>query len=80
MPLDQATGWIVPPGDAAALALALAAALALSAADRAAMGQRARARTLTLFSLTAMKRQTLAVYDNLLQTQMAEAFGANLQT
>jgi glycosyltransferase involved in cell wall biosynthesis len=38
-----ATGWLVPPGDAEALAGAILNALALPAAARQAMGQRARA-------------------------------------
>jgi glycosyltransferase involved in cell wall biosynthesis len=76
VPLNHATGWIVPPGDAVALAAALATALSLPLADRLAMGQRARRRTLQLFSLTEMKRQTLQVYDRLLQTQLTPTFDA----
>ena len=79
VPLHAATGWIVPPGDAAALAQALADALAMSPAMRTAMGQRARTRTLELFSLTAMKRQTLQVYDRLLLTKLCQAFDPSLR-
>jgi len=68
---DAATGWLVPPSDPAALADALAAALALSPEERRRMGRRARAHVLGAFSLTAMKQQTLAVYDHLLGTQLA---------
>jgi glycosyltransferase involved in cell wall biosynthesis len=74
---DLATGWIVPPGDAGALADALAAALGLTPDMRAAMGARARTRTLELFSLDAMKRQTLQVYDRLLSTDLTGAFDAD---
>jgi glycosyltransferase involved in cell wall biosynthesis len=80
VPLSDATGWIVPPGDATALAQALAAALAMTAERRAAMGERARARTLAHFSLTAMKRQTLQVYDKLLLTKLAEVFDNEQQS
>jgi glycosyltransferase involved in cell wall biosynthesis len=75
VPPDQSTGWLVPPGDAAALADALASALALSPEARAAIGERARRHVLAAFSLAAMQRQTLAVYDRLLGTRLAEAFG-----
>ncbi|MCK5090105.1 MAG: glycosyltransferase, partial [Hyphomicrobiaceae bacterium] len=68
---DAATGWLVPPADAARLADALAAALALPPKERARMGARARAHVLDSFSLKAMKEQTLKVYDRLLGTKLA---------
>jgi glycosyltransferase involved in cell wall biosynthesis len=68
---DAATGWLVPPADAAQLADALAAALALPPEERARMGARARAHVLDSFSLKAMKEQTLKVYDRLLGTKLA---------
>jgi glycosyltransferase involved in cell wall biosynthesis len=74
VPLLAATGWLVPAGDAGALAGALAEALALSPAQRVSMGERARARTLELFSLRQMKRRTLQVYDRLLGSDLAPAF------
>jgi glycosyltransferase involved in cell wall biosynthesis len=80
VPLVDATGWIVPPGDAAALAQALAAALAMTPERRAAMGQRARTRTLERFSLTAMKRQTLQVYDKLLLTKLCQDYDNEQQS
>jgi glycosyltransferase involved in cell wall biosynthesis len=70
---DRTTGWLVPPGDAAALAGRLAEALAMSAADRAEMGARARTHVLENFSLAAMKFGTLEVYDEILGTQLATA-------
>ena len=70
---SEATGWLVPPSDPARLAEAMAAALALAPEERAAMGARARAHVTTAFSLNAMKRQTLQVYDALLGTHMAAA-------
>jgi glycosyltransferase involved in cell wall biosynthesis len=65
---DAVTGWLVPPGDAGALAERLAGALALTGAERAAIGGRARAHVLALFTVQAMQRRTLAVYDRLLNT------------
>lgn len=67
----EATGWLVPPGDAQRLAAAMAEALGLSPEARAALGARARARVLSHFSLDAMRRQTLGVYDELLGTRLA---------
>jgi len=69
----RATGWLVAPGDAAALAGALAQALALKPAARAAMGARARRHVAANFSLERMRRATLAVYDELLGTGLARA-------
>lgn len=63
---DEATGWLVPPADAEALAAAIAEALSLDPARRAAMGRRARAHVLESFALATMRRQTLAVYEELL--------------
>jgi glycosyltransferase involved in cell wall biosynthesis len=80
VPLADATGWIVPPGDATALAQALADALAMSPELRATMGQRARSRTLERFSLTAMQRQTLQVYDKLLLTKLCQDYDNERQS
>lgn len=70
----EMTGWLVPPGDAARLAAAMAEALGLAPDARAALGARARARALGQFSLDAMRRQTLEVYDSLLGTRLAVAY------
>jgi glycosyltransferase involved in cell wall biosynthesis len=69
--LADATGWLVPPADPAALASALADALAMPHAQRVAMGGRARQRVADHFTLAAMKAKTLAVYDELLGTHLA---------
>jgi glycosyltransferase involved in cell wall biosynthesis len=63
---DQATGWLVPPGDAEVLAGRLAGALALEGPARAAMARRARVHVLAQFTVEAMQTRTLAVYDRLL--------------
>lgn len=75
VPAAEATGWHVPPRDATALAAALAEALALSADARRAIGERAIASIAARFTLETMKRQTLAVYDELLGTDMARRLG-----
>jgi glycosyltransferase involved in cell wall biosynthesis len=68
------TGWLVPPGDPTALADGLAQALTLAPADRAAMGDRARAHVRAQFTVAAMQRSTLAVYDRLLGTGLEQRF------
>jgi glycosyltransferase involved in cell wall biosynthesis len=69
------TGWLIPPRDSTALAARIHAALALSPEERAAIGTRASARARTEFALSQMQRKTLAVYDELLGSHLAEAFG-----
>jgi glycosyltransferase involved in cell wall biosynthesis len=71
---EERTGWLVPPGDAESLAAAIAEAMTLSAEAHAALAARARAHVLEAFSLDAMCRQTLTVYDELLGTRLAAAF------
>ena len=68
------TGWLVPPGDASALADSLAAALALGPLERSRMGGNARAHVAARFTVAAMQRATLAVYDDLLATDLARRF------
>jgi glycosyltransferase involved in cell wall biosynthesis len=70
----DATGWLVPPGDAAKLAAAMDEALSLSPDARSALGTRARARALGQFSLDSMRLETLEVYDRLLGTRLAAAY------
>ncbi|MCI0753797.1 glycosyltransferase family 4 protein [Teichococcus vastitatis] len=60
------TGWLVPPGDPAALAAAIARVLALPAEARAAIGAAARAEVQARYSTAAMQRATLDVYRELL--------------
>ncbi len=74
---DHATGWLVPPGDVGVLARTIAAATALSDTDRQAIGQRARAHTIAHFSLVSMKRASLQVYDELLNSGLAATFDSN---
>jgi glycosyltransferase involved in cell wall biosynthesis len=69
------TGWLVPPGDVAALADRLKYALSLSPGERAEIGGRASARVYAEFALSQMQVKTLAVYDELLGTALVEQFG-----
>ena len=66
----------MPPGNAEALAGAILNALALPAAARQAMGQRARAFVMANYSVRELQRLTLAVYDRLLGTRLADRFAA----
>ncbi len=74
VPPERITGWLVPPGDAPALAASLLRALDLSAAERAALGLRAREHAIGHFSLDVMKLKTLEAYDELLNTTLAKRF------
>lgn len=60
------TGWLVAPGDAGALAGAIAEALDLPPDRRREMAEAAMRRVRGRFSLEAMRRDTLAVYAELL--------------
>jgi glycosyltransferase involved in cell wall biosynthesis len=75
---ETATGWLVPAGDAGALAAAIAHALALPEGEREAMGIAARAHVMRSFSVDALRRATLAVYDELLGTSLAAAYKESL--
>ncbi len=68
------TGWLYPPGDAQALAEALDKALSLDASARAHMGMAGRARVASRFTVAAMQRATLDIYE----TATGRSFGARL--
>ncbi len=77
----ESTGWLVAAGDPLALAAALEHALGLPSAQRTAMGARAQAHVARHFTLDAMKRATLAVYDEKLRWGLQERFiGADTST
>ncbi len=61
-PPERRGGWIVPPGDAAALAAAIEQALTLGASAQEAIRQRSRAHVAELYSLERMRRDMLGVY------------------
>ena len=70
------TGWLVPPGDASALAAAVDTALDLDEAGRLHLAALARERVVRRFSSTRMCAETLAVYDELLDDRIAFGSGA----
>lgn len=57
------SGWLYPPGDVESLADVLNRALSLDPSERAHMGLAARVRVHAAFSIEAMQRATLAVYE-----------------
>jgi glycosyltransferase involved in cell wall biosynthesis len=59
---EARSGWLVPPGDAAALADAIEAALALGASAREGVRRRSRAQIARYYSIERMTRDTLRVY------------------
>jgi mannosyltransferase len=60
---DGRTGWLVPAGDAAALAAALARAMDLSPRERDTVGRAGRAHVEARFTVEAEARRIEAVYD-----------------
>jgi glycosyltransferase involved in cell wall biosynthesis len=74
--MPAATGWLVPPGDPAALARALELALAIPDDARARLALRARRMVSRRFGLEAMAASTMAVYRELLPAQGAELSGS----
>ena len=76
-PPEECTGWLIPPGDPASLAAALSTALALTPAGRHSLATRARAHATANFSLHAMKLATLRVYDEVLNSRLADSFSAS---
>lgn len=60
---DGSSGWLYPPGDAEALARALEHALELTSTERTHIGLAGRARIHAAFTVSAMQRATLAVYE-----------------
>ena len=75
---DHQTGWLIAPGDPTALAGALSEALSLEDDARRAFAQRTRTHAAAHFSLEAMKRATLEVYDQRLGTSLARTFEATI--
>jgi glycosyltransferase involved in cell wall biosynthesis len=68
------TGWLVPANDVGTLADRMKLALSLTPAERAKIGARASARAGVEFALSQMQAKTLAVYDELLGTSLAELY------
>jgi len=64
--VDRDTGFLVPPGDAAALAAAIDEALDFSLEDRIALGQHVRGVVAARYSVAGMQAAVLDVYAELL--------------
>ncbi|MCD8562928.1 MAG: glycosyltransferase family 4 protein [Alphaproteobacteria bacterium] len=69
---DGETGWLVPPGDAQALAQAIEGALNLNATQRAVLATKAMAHIAAYFTREQMIDQTLNVYAELLKNEMSQ--------
>lgn len=63
---NQVTGWLIPSGDAAALAKFLDDALDLPIKQREEMGEKGRIRMQSFFSKESMASKTIALYQNLM--------------
>ena len=68
------TGWHMPAGDVPSLRQRIAEALRLDQGQRAEIGARAQAHVATRFALAHMQAETLAVYDEILGSDLAERF------
>lgn len=67
------TGWLIPPGDAEALALTLDAVMGLDTRQRAVLATQAMAHVAENFLNEKMCRETLAVYADLLGRGLSQA-------
>lgn len=74
--IPGATGILVPPGDADALAEAITQIIALDAASRERLGQQAIAHVRSRFTNDVMCASTLAVYGELLAQSAYPEAGA----
>jgi glycosyltransferase involved in cell wall biosynthesis len=70
-PAEERSGWLVPSGDAGALADAIEAAVTLGASAREAVRLRSRARIAKFYSLERMTHDTLNVYAEALELKSA---------
>ncbi|GAA4483635.1 glycosyltransferase family 4 protein [Gluconacetobacter asukensis] len=72
--VDGQTGLLVPPGDPDALAEAIGAMLRLTPDEAETLGAAARAHVLARYTTQAMQQATLAVYDEILGSSLADWF------
>lgn len=64
------TGWLVPPGDSAALAKAIGEALSLNPMQRAVLATRSMSHVAANFTRERMAEQTLSVYAEILKEKL----------
>jgi glycosyltransferase involved in cell wall biosynthesis len=69
---EKETGWLVPPGDASALAVALREALALDTAMRDALAKRVIENVRADYTKELMCERTLSVYREVLAEKQGE--------
>jgi glycosyltransferase involved in cell wall biosynthesis len=67
--VDGTTGWLVPPGDAAAWAAAMAWAIDLGPGQRGKMGETGMNRARQLYRVDAMCAATLGAYERVLEAR-----------
>lgn len=77
---DGMTGFAFPPNDAQALAACMHHVATMTAEERLALAWHARENVREHYSTQAMQYATLAVYDELLHTQLANTFYHNAMT
>ena len=77
VPQSEVTGWLVPPADPVALSNALEEVLTMSTDHYQQLTSRAIDNIRQSFSDKLMKAQTLAVYDELLGTDLASRYERN---
>lgn len=78
--IDQQTGLVIPPNDRAALTQAIDVLLHVDPESRAYIRAEARRNVMQNYTMTLMQSQTLAVYDELLQTELAPMLLQSLMT
>jgi glycosyltransferase involved in cell wall biosynthesis len=79
MGADAFTGWLIAPKNPAVLAVTLEKALSLTQAERLHLRSRARAHIMAKFNADQMRIDTLAVYDELLDSDLASSFRLAVQ-
>jgi glycosyltransferase involved in cell wall biosynthesis len=75
---ESFTGWQTPARHVGVLSDRIEQALSLTAMERAKIGVRAIAHVAAKFDLERMQRKTLAVYDELLATELGPRFASQL--
>lgn len=78
--LDEQTGLVIPPNDKTALAQAIDILLDIDADSRAYIRTTARQNVMQHYTMALMQSQTLAVYDELLHTELAPMLLQSLMT
>jgi glycosyltransferase involved in cell wall biosynthesis len=69
---QKETGWLVPPGDAGALAVALREALSLDTETREALAKRVIENVRADYTKELMCARTLAIYEEVLAERRSE--------